>query len=58
MRALVANVQTSGPQTDRVRKAAAARASRWCRSPRPSRLSRDYVAWMDGTIAALQRALA
>ncbi|GAA4333214.1 zinc/manganese transport system substrate-binding protein [Actinomadura luteofluorescens] len=58
VRALVANVQTSGPQTDRVRKAAAGAGVPVVPVTETLPAGRDYVAWMDGTIAALQRALA
>ncbi|WP_339153867.1 metal ABC transporter solute-binding protein, Zn/Mn family [Actinomadura luteofluorescens] len=58
VRALVANVQTSGPQTDKVRKAAAGAGVPVVPVTETLPAGRDYVAWMDGTIAALQRALA
>lgn len=58
VRALVANVQTSGPQTDKVRKAAAGAGVPVVPVTETLPAGRDYVAWMDGTIAALQQALA
>ncbi|NDU73899.1 zinc ABC transporter solute-binding protein [Actinomadura sp. DSM 109109] len=57
VRALVANVQTSGPQTDRVRKAADEAGVPVVPVTETLPAGRDYVAWMDGTIAALQKAL-
>ncbi|MEV0663090.1 metal ABC transporter solute-binding protein, Zn/Mn family [Actinomadura luteofluorescens] len=57
VRALVANVQTSGPQTDKVRKAAAEAGVPVVPVTETLPAGRDYVAWMDGTIAALQKAL-
>lgn len=57
VRALVVNVQTSGPQTDRVRKAAAEAGVPVVPVTETLPAGRDYVAWMDGSIAALQKAL-
>ncbi|MGC4955103.1 metal ABC transporter solute-binding protein, Zn/Mn family [Actinomadura citrea] len=57
VRALVANVQTSGPQTDRVREAAGEAGVPVVPVTETLPAGRDYVAWMDGTIAALQKAL-
>jgi zinc/manganese transport system substrate-binding protein len=57
VRALVANVQTSGPQTDRVREAAGEAGVPVVPVTETLPAGRDYVTWMDGTIAALQKAL-
>ncbi|SNS31345.1 metal ABC transporter solute-binding protein, Zn/Mn family [Actinomadura mexicana] len=57
VRALVANVQTSGPQTDKVREAAGEAGVPVVPVTETLPAGRDYVAWMDGTIAALRKAL-
>ncbi|GGQ46882.1 zinc/manganese transport system substrate-binding protein [Actinomadura coerulea] len=57
VRALVVNVQTSGPQTGRVREAAGEADVPVVPVAETLPAGRDYVAWMDGTIAALQKAL-
>lgn len=57
VRALVANVQTSGPQTDQVREAADEAGVPVVPVTETLPAGRDYVTWMDGTIAALQKAL-
>ncbi|WP_141584663.1 metal ABC transporter solute-binding protein, Zn/Mn family [Actinomadura sp. WMMA1423] len=57
VRALVVNVQTSGPQTDKVREAADEAGVPVVPVTETLPPGLDYTAWMDGTIAALQKAL-
>ena len=57
VRALVENVQTSGPQTEQVRKAADDAGVPVVPVTETLPGGRDYVAWMDGTVSALQKAL-
>ncbi|GAA4387698.1 zinc ABC transporter substrate-binding protein [Actinomadura sp. NPDC048032] len=57
VRALVVNVQTSGPETAKVREAAREAGVPVVPVTETLPAGRDYVAWMDGTIAALAKAL-
>lgn len=55
--ALVYNEQTSGPQTERLKKAAEDNGVPVVPVTETLPEGRDYVSWMDGAIAALGRAL-
>lgn len=55
--ALVSNAQTSGPQTEKVEKAAKDAGVPVVPVTETLPEGADYVAWMDGNIAALQKAL-
>ncbi|MEV4008361.1 zinc ABC transporter substrate-binding protein [Actinomadura sp. NPDC049753] len=57
VRALVVNVQTSGPETAKVREAAREAGVPVVPVTETLPAGRDYVAWMDGTIAELMKAL-
>ncbi|HEU5024718.1 MAG TPA: zinc ABC transporter substrate-binding protein [Spirillospora sp.] len=57
VKALVYNAQTSGPQTEQVEKAAKDDGVAVVPVTETLPSGRDYVTWMDGTIAALAKAL-
>jgi zinc/manganese transport system substrate-binding protein len=57
VKALVYNAQTSGPQTEKVEKAAKDGGVPVVPVTETLPEGRDYIAWMDGTIAALRKAL-
>ncbi len=57
MKVLVSNAQTSGPQTEQVEKAAKEGGVPIVPVTETLPEGADYISWMDGNIAALQKAL-
>ncbi|WP_284454682.1 metal ABC transporter solute-binding protein, Zn/Mn family [Actinomadura madurae] len=57
VKALVYNAQTSGPQTERVQRAAKDGGVPVVPVTETLPAGQDYLTWMDGTITALQKAL-
>ncbi|GAA2168693.1 metal ABC transporter solute-binding protein, Zn/Mn family [Actinomadura napierensis] len=57
VKALVYNAQTSGPQTEQVEKAAKGHGVAVVPVTETLPSGKDYISWMDGTIAALGKAL-